>query len=283
MALSDFTLTEYGRQWIAKAIEAGTAEGGVTLTRCLWGFTSGSPSGENFDIPPVMDSTWSETTTASVERNNDGCIVHANATNISVVGSPARSNFIEIFGKMDASEITDSVVMFSKSATEESIPAYAVQAVTRQVDVALRLSSAEGITYAPAQSIYATTDYVTEYCHRFDEYALHAFFFSSSGTNKCDVTIYRNGKQIDYVLLESDPISGDDPSPDDAIGIFENYTGTSTKGFIVTGYSSQTHEERTSVYCDYGSAIDVSDDFFADASLWPGASSQLHIIRRKGE
>lgn len=146
MAFADFTVTDFGAQWLAQAVEdaaQGTHKAVLTAMRFGLGSTA---------EPPTMQTLWHEDTTSlEVGSGGNSIGIRGIATNL---GDTAAHDldYIEVTGSNDG---TTGVICYCKSEEVESIPPASEQQISRTATVSLAVSGDAAVTLATPQTGYA--------------------------------------------------------------------------------------------------------------------------------
>lgn len=153
MAYADFTLTTFGEQWIAQAVQ--DAQDGTHLA-VLVAMDFGESDG---GTPPSMDTIWcSDTASLYTWQGSNVIGIRGMASNLNDT-EVHYFNLIQIRGKIGT---TDGIIAYCQSAQTEEIPAASVQQVTRVATVSLAVSGAATVTMATPQTGYAIEEEVAK-------------------------------------------------------------------------------------------------------------------------
>lgn len=153
MAFADFTLTSFGEQWIAQAVQDAQDE---THLAVLVAMDFGESDG---GTPPSMDTLWcSDTASLYTWQGSNVIGIRGVASNLQDTESHAF-DFIQIRGTLSG---VDGVIAYCESVDTETIPPASVQQVTRVATVSLAVSGEATVTMATPQTGYAIEEEVAK-------------------------------------------------------------------------------------------------------------------------
>ena len=146
MAYADFTLTDFGAQWLAQSVQdAQDGTHKAVLVSMDFGKADSS-------TPPGMGTLWcSDSTSLAVWPGSSSIGIRGVASNLGDSTSHAF-DFIQISGTLNG---TPGVITYCQSAEEETIPPASVQQITRVATVTLALSGTASVTLSTPQIGYA--------------------------------------------------------------------------------------------------------------------------------
>lgn len=151
---ADFTLTSFGSQWIAQAVQDAQDE---THLAVLVAMDFGADDGE---VPPGLGTLWcSDTASLYTWQGSNVIGIRGVASNLNDTASHTF-NFIQIRGTLSGVEGVIAYCMSDQNA--EIIPAASVQQVTRVATVSLAVSGAATVTMATPQTGYAIEEEVAK-------------------------------------------------------------------------------------------------------------------------
>ena len=150
---ADFTLTDFGSQWIAQAVQ--DAQDGTHLAVLV-----SMDFGESDDgTPPSIDTLWSSDTASLYTWQGSNVIgIRGVASNLGDTEAH-YFNLIQIRGKIGT---TDGVIAYCQSDQTEEIPPASIQQVTRVATVSLAVSGAATVAMATPQTGYAIEEEVAK-------------------------------------------------------------------------------------------------------------------------